>query len=243
MSMKKTLLEIVQDILSDMDSEEVNSISDSNEARQVARIVQTTFYNLIATREIPEHEELLKLTPASDSNFPTHFEYTDNVKEITDVWYEDSDGFYREVRWIEPLDFLNRTDRVTEDFVTVFDKNGGTKLRIKNDANPTFYTSFDDKWIVMNSYDSSVDSTLQFSKVRAYGTVYPAFTIADSYTPDLDSTLFPYLVSEAKSTAMSLLKGQTDPKVDQQSRRQKSYMQNDQFKSERGNKRVNYGRC
>jgi hypothetical protein len=52
--MKKTLLEIVQDILSDMDSEEVNSISDSNEARQVARIVQTTFYNLIATREIPE---------------------------------------------------------------------------------------------------------------------------------------------------------------------------------------------
>ena len=44
MAIKKNLLEIVQNILSDMDSQEVNSISDSIEAMQVAQIVETTFY-------------------------------------------------------------------------------------------------------------------------------------------------------------------------------------------------------
>ena len=42
MAIKKNLLEIVQNILSDMDSEEVNTISDTVEAMQVAQIVETT---------------------------------------------------------------------------------------------------------------------------------------------------------------------------------------------------------
>jgi hypothetical protein len=36
--MKRTLLEMVQSILSDMDSEDVNSISDTNEAEQIASV-------------------------------------------------------------------------------------------------------------------------------------------------------------------------------------------------------------
>jgi len=56
--MKKALLEIVKDILSSMDSEDVNSISDSVEALQVAKIVEETFYDIIATRNVPEHSSL-----------------------------------------------------------------------------------------------------------------------------------------------------------------------------------------
>jgi len=36
---KKTVLDMVQDILSDMESDEVNSISDTTEALQVAQII------------------------------------------------------------------------------------------------------------------------------------------------------------------------------------------------------------
>lgn len=242
--MKKTLLAIVQEILSDMDSEEVNSIADSVEATQVASIVKRTFENLIATREIPEHKQLLQLTPASDSEFPTHFRYNENVKEITHIWYEGSDEIYYEVYWKEPLDFLADTDKITDTdgYQTVLDKSGSTKLRIRNDKRPQFYTSFDDEWIVMNSFDSDIDTTLQASKVRAYGTVYPVFTLSDTYVPDIDNTMFPYLVNESKSVAMSLLKGGSDPKVEQAARRQKSYVQNDMYKTERPNKRPNYGR-
>jgi hypothetical protein len=41
--MKMTLLEMVQNILSDMDSEEINSLSDSNEAEQIAKVVENTY--------------------------------------------------------------------------------------------------------------------------------------------------------------------------------------------------------
>ena len=240
--MEKTLLEIVQQILSDMDSDEINSISDTVEAEQVARVVEQVYYNMIATRDIPEHHELLKLTAASDSEYPTHFQYGTNVKEIVEVWYEDSDGFYRGVDYVEPLEFLNKTDTVTENYDTVLDKHGSTKLRIVNNTDPKFYTSFDDNWIIMNSYNSAIEATLQSSKVRAYGTKYPVFSRVDSFIPDIDATVFPYLIAESKSTAMSLLKGGSDPKIEQAARRQKSYMQNDMYRTKMENKRPNYGR-
>ena len=107
---------------------------------------------------------------------------------------------------------------------------------------PRYYTSFDDDHIIMDAYDSSVESTLQTSKSRAYGTVYPTFSITDSFEPDLDDTMLPYLLAEAKSTCFSLFKSGSDPKVEQAARRLKSYVQNDMYKTKRANKRPNYGR-
>lgn len=240
--MKQTLLEITQEILSDMDSENVNSITDTVEANQIAQIVKRAYYNIVSTRVIPEHGELLKLTAASDSDYPTHFYYPDHVKKIDKVWYQNSEGIYREVKWLDPLDFLCKTDTHSEDYVSVADKNGGTSLRIHTKKNPTYYTSFDDNWIVMDSFDDTLDTTLQTSKVRAYGMKIPQFSIEDDFVPDLDDELFPYFVNEAKSTAMSLLKGGSDPKVEQAARRQKSFMQNDMYKTARKRPLSNYGR-
>lgn len=44
--MRKTLLEMVQDILSEMDSDEVNSINDTVEAEQVATIIKNCYLAL-----------------------------------------------------------------------------------------------------------------------------------------------------------------------------------------------------
>lgn len=241
--MKKTLLEITQSILSDMDSEDVNSISDSSEALQVANVVRDTFYNIVTNREVPEHKELLKLTAASNSEFPTHFRYGDSVTNIETVWYEASDGYYQEIKWKDPLDFLSLTDKSNgEDVQVVTDKNGGTKLRIRNTQNPSFYTSFDDNWIVMNSFDNTVDTTLQSSKVRAYGVVYPTFSVTDGFTPDLDEKMFPYLIAESKSVCMSLFKGGPDIKIEQAARRQSFRLQNEMLNTCQKPKRPNYGR-
>lgn len=242
MAIKMTLLEIVQSILNDMDSEEASSITDNNEAAQVASIVRDTFYNIIATRNIPEHSGLLKLTALSDTDYPSHFSYPDNLKKIDVVWYKDSEGDYKEVKWCAPLDFLNRTDGRGSNYTSVYDKQGGTELRIQNNKHPEFYTSFDDEYIVMDSYESTVDTTLQSSKVRAHGVLYPVFLIEDSYTPDLDPVYFPYFLAESKSTAMSILKGASDPKVEQATRRQKSYIQNDRYNTTRPVTWNTYGR-
>jgi len=44
---KLTVLDMVQDVLSDMDSDEVSSIDDTVEAMQVAQIIKTAFYEVI----------------------------------------------------------------------------------------------------------------------------------------------------------------------------------------------------
>jgi len=235
---------MVQSILSDMDSEDVNSISDTVEAQQIASVIQDTYFNIIAAREIPEHKQMLQLTSLSDSQKPTHFRYPNNTKEIEKLFYNTSytGSTYTEVYFLEPIDFLNRVDQSATNTMQVQTVAGNVPVFIVTDRMPKYYTSFDDDSIIMDSYDSSVEAILQESKTRAYGTIYPTFQITDNFEPDLDDTLLPYLLAEAKSTCFSLFKSGSDPKVEQAARRLKSYVQNDMYKTRRENKRPHYGR-
>lgn len=240
--MKTTLLQIVQSILSDMDSEDVNSINDTIEAQQIASVVEDTYYNIIAARDLPEHNKLMTLTAMSDSAKPTHFKYPSDTKHIERVEYNIgtvAKKDFREVEYIDPVVFLDRMDE-TGLLVETYD--GNLDIFVRVDQPPRFYTSFDDEYIIMDSYDSDVEATLQSSKIRAFGSTYPAFSQVDSFEPDIDNTLMPYLLAEAKSTCFSLFKGGSDPKVEQAARRLKSYVQNDQHKSRKANIRNNYGR-
>lgn len=241
--MKQTLLEIVQSILSDMDSEEVNSISDSVEALQIASVVEDTFFNLVSIKDIPEHKKLIQLTSLSDNTKPTHFKYPTNTKEIEKFFYNtDTSGnfSYKEIYYLEPMEFLRRQPRVGTDTVSVT-HNEYTIVVYKNKM-PSFYTSFDDEYIICDAYDLSEESTLQASKTRAYGQVYPTFTISDSFVPDLDDTLRPLLLAEAKSTCFSLFKSGPDAKVEQAARRLKTGVLNDMYRTKQENKRNRYGR-
>lgn len=242
--MKRTLLEMVQGILSDMDSEDVNSISDSVEAQQIASVIEDTYYNMIAARQIPEHKGLIKLTSLSDSTHPTHFKYPDRVKEIERVAYNTAvTGVnYQEIKYVEPLDFLTRNQADHTSVQQVNDINAGTTLFISNDRMPRYYTSFDDLHIVMDAYDAAVDSTLQESKTQAFGTTYPTFSLVDSFQPDIDDTMLPYLLAESKSVCFSLFKSGIDAKIEQASKRLKSYVQNDMYRTKKDNRRNRYGR-
>ncbi len=240
--MKTTLLQVVQSILSDMDSEEVNSISDTVEAQQIASVVEDTYYNIIAARDIPEHKKLMSLTALADSSRPTHFRYPDNTKQVERVDYNvgtASEKDFREIHFVDHKYFL---DNMNEEGVLVETVSDGIDIFVSNDRAPSYYTSFDDYHIIMDSYDASVESTLQQSKIRAFGSTYPVFSQTDDHEIDIDNTMMPYLLAEAKSTCFSLFKGGSDPKVEQAARRLKSYVQNDMYKTKRANTRNNYGR-
>lgn len=242
--MKRTLLQIVQNILSDMDSEDVNSISDSIEAEQIASVVRDVYYNMVSTRMIPEHQELIRLVSLSNSARPTHFQVPESVKRIDFLRYNISttNGTdFKEIEYIEPLVFLT-LNRDGDNVDTVYDVNGNTPILVRNNKMPDYYTSFDDLHIVMDSYDSNVDNILAESKTQALGHKVPDFNINDNFTPDLDEVLFPYLIAESKSTCFSLFKSGVDQKIEQAARRQKSYMQSDMYRVKKENKRPYYGR-
>lgn len=244
--MRTTLLEMVQSILSDLDSEMVNSINDSVEAMQIASVIQDTYFNLISAREIPELKQLLVITSLSDNTRPTHFTYPTDCKEIETLFYNVNElgGVeYREIYYIQPSEFLRRSPPSTNsNSLVVTDVDSTAKIVVANDRQPTYYTSFDDEYIVMDAYKATVDTVLQESKTRAYGTVYPSFTISDGFEPPLDRALMPYLLAEAKSACFSLFKSGPDAKIEQSARRLKSYIQNDMHRTKMENKRPKYGR-
>jgi len=85
--MKMTLLEIVQNILSDMNSDEVNHISDTTESMQVASVVRDTYYELASNRLWPTNKQLITLTALSNSARRTHLRIPDNVAVVRDIRY------------------------------------------------------------------------------------------------------------------------------------------------------------
>ena len=228
---------MVQSILNDTDSEPVNSIFDTEEAQQFASVIRDTYFNIIAASETPEHDELLKLTALSDITKPTILVYPTNLKDIRLFEY---DG--KEVYWKEPTAFLANLPSEGDDVFTYTHPLNGISLTARNSKNPKYYTSFDNEYIVCDSYDMSVDTTLQESKTRCWGTKYPSFTMSDSFIPDLSEQMFPYLLSESKSVCFSVFKSGSDPKIEQAARRLRSYVQNDRYKTKQVNRRNLYGR-
>ena len=82
--MKQTLLEIVQDILNDLDGDEVNSITDTTEALQVAQIVKTTFYEILDGREWPHIRKVIQLQGLGDTSRKSSIKIPENVTEL--IW-------------------------------------------------------------------------------------------------------------------------------------------------------------
>ena len=59
--MQKTLLQIVQSILDEMDADNVNSIGDTIESIQVASIVRDCYEELLSNRNWPHMKQLIQL--------------------------------------------------------------------------------------------------------------------------------------------------------------------------------------
>lgn len=247
--MKLSLLDIVQDILSDMSSDEVNSIDDTPESLQVAQIVKATYFAMLSNRNWPHTKRLIELTPSLSSLRPTHVTVPENVKEMVIINYDtakttDTRKLYKEVKWLENdafLFMLNARNSADTDVVTVADPSG-VELLIQKDKAPSYYTSFDDKVIILDSYDSNVDSTIQADKLQAIAYIVPSWTHTDSFIPDLPTEAFPALLEEAKSRAMFKLKEVQDIKAEQEAGRQHRWLSRKAWTVNGGIKYPNYGR-
>lgn len=246
---KQTLLDIVQEILSDMNSDNVNSISDTIEATQVANIVRRTFYNLYNDRIWPHTARLMRLNSSADNNRPTHMTVDENVIRVDWVRYDVRDTpadslEYREIRYKTPTEFIEfvmARDSTKDNMRTVFDYNG-TPLIIQTDEQPSYYTSFDDEHLVFDSYDAAVDSILQHSKTQVFGMVEPEFRLEDDFVPDIPTKAFPYFVSEAKSVAFLKIKEVFSQKDEQVAGRQKAWLSQEKHRVGGGIRFPNYGR-
>jgi len=246
--MKMTLLELVQDILNDMDSDSVNSITDTPEAMQVAQIVKTTYYNIINNQRIPQLEGLMQLDPIGTSN-PTSMRLPSSVLRIDWVKYNctrdgDSRIYYQDITYLTPKEFLDLTDQrvsTNSNVVEISDVIDSTFF-ILNDTYPTYWTSFDDDYLVFDSYDADVENNLQNSKCKCFGLVEPSWNTVDSFTPDLPPTFFPYLLEESKSSAAIKIRQLPDSKAEMWSNKHRRNLAQSAYLTKEEITYPNYGR-
>lgn len=226
---KMTLLEIVQNILSAMNSDEVNSISDTVESLQVAEEVRTTFNELYSNRDIATFESLINLDSVADTNTPHLLTCPTNVSFIKWLKYRDyrvtsSDLAFKTLQYLEPEDFINRiveqpTPASSVD-VTLLSTSSVT-YPIANNKAPDFYTILDDdQTLVFDSFDADHESYLTASNAMAWGVLYKTFTLSDDFIPPIDTNLFPQFLHECRSACFINVKEVANSKEEQRARRQ-----------------------
>lgn len=336
---------MTQNILSSMNSDQINSIGDTPESLQVAEAIKTTYFNMLGRYDMPEHNQLFNLEPSNSASQPTLMFVPDGVTRIEWVDYFDtnpSDGTqlqvdqfgayskhdvntdlqnnangwtatstssvammlgqvtftvasglrinlgdpvfaipvispnsymygtvngyagttlsiavtsmvgagtftnwnlnqvgpsslsfpgYKRVEVLSIDDFLhetslfNPTESDVQSFTLTVNENTTNypstfTFYYKNDKQPQWCCVISNYYIVFDSFDNTQDSTLQSSKTRAFGWVYPKFDMVDDHIPNLDAQQFPLLLNDAKSLAHSEIKNQPHQKAEEEVARQ-----------------------
>jgi hypothetical protein len=241
--MKYTLLQMTQEILSSMDSDEVTSISDTTEATQVARCIRQAYYDLIEDLNPPEHYSQFELTETSGAS-PTMMTVPSDINKLISIKYDKiADGEtamnYQDVKYLPMKTFMDRmySLNVDETNVGTYDitvSSDTIPILYIDDKAPEYYTTFgEDETVLFDSYDSAVDSYLRKAKTICYGKKAIAFSLVDGTTPDLDEPYFSRLLNEAKVLAFAELKSVQHAVADRNARRSRSRTQADKFRIKR----------
>ncbi len=229
--MKMTLLDMVQDILSEMDSDEVNSISDTIESEQVAQVIKTTYAEMMSNRNWPHLKKLIQLESSTNTSLPTHQKLGVDVKELRLVKYDvrkgnDTKRIYKDVKYIQPEEFLQKTnsrDSDNTDSQLVLDPTG-VEVILKTNKAPEYFTSFDEEVLIFDSYDNTTGQTLITARFQCQGYVMPTWVHSDTAIPDLPSEAFSALLEESKSVCFHTLKQMNNDKAEQKARRQQRWL-------------------
>jgi len=248
--MRLSILDIVQDVMNDMDGDMINSIDDTFEGQQVAQIAKTTYFELMSTRNWPHLERLIQLEASTDVGNPTHMRMDERLREMKFLKYNKvRDGETRvrfeDIKYLKPDAFLNKLANRNNDLVQydlVEDAGTGVPFVIQNDKQPQWYTTFDDEWLIFDSYDINMDSTLQTSKCQAMGIVEPSWLMQDDFIPDLPDSAFSMYLAEVKSVAFSALKQSVNGKAEQQSSRGQRWLSRNLRRTGGGIQYPNFGR-
>lgn len=227
--MSLTLLKLTQDLLSEMESDEVNSISGTVESLQVATIIQNIFEDIVIEYDIPSHYEFVNLTASGDNTKPTLMTIPEGVEAISWLKYDkqetaDSYPNYEELTYLDLPEFLRqingyRTETSNVGSFTHTGDSGTVTFMFKSNEMPSRYTSFDDETLIFDSYDIDEDTTLQSSKTQCYALVTPSLTLDDASVVDLPRKLIGVLRNEARARCFGSLKQMTNVNAERHERR------------------------
>ena len=198
--MQRTLLQVVQKYLDRTSGFYVNSIFETDEAIQVASLAEDTYYEMI--QEFPNllfTQKERTLDSIGDATKPNYLLIPKNVQKIQEskLYYNvaktDTDVTlsYNELQYMTPLEFINLTSSRTNgtantEIITGFNNE---KTVVITNKFPQYYTSFDDVYVVFDSYNNTYDSTMQAGKSKVVSTEEAVFLQQDDFVIPIPNAL------------------------------------------------------
>jgi hypothetical protein len=226
--MNKTILGLLNDILVFLNFETVNDINESEVSEQVYSTMKDIFYHLISQDDWEHTRETFSLIGANDTNKPVLMQVPEEITNLEELFYKNTSGDYIEIEFVKSSDFVKRLNGVSGSNYAEYSgmvKKLNTPLKIMNNVDPTFCTSFDDVNIIFNSFNNTVETTLQETKCLAHGVAYPIFPITNDEEIDLPADLlWSYFMPEAKSTCSLVVNKFVDEKQESLSTRGRNKM-------------------
>lgn len=232
--MKLTLLEATQDILSALNFDPVTSIDDTVEAQQVAQELYISYLTLMSERDWPHLCDKMSFEGLGSLATPTKMRMPESINKVKWVRYAGE-----EVHYMPPEEF---TDMVSARIGTLNTTADG----YLTNRNPIYWTTYNDKDVWFDGYDSTVDDTLQESKSVVYVVKTPQWSMVDTFIPNMPQKLFMTWLADAKSSCFINMKQQANANEARRAQKGRIIMQNESWRNEKGeakfNRKVNYGR-
>ncbi len=223
-----TLLEMTQNILSAMTSDEVNSISDTVESLQVAEEIRNTFFDQYGTRDLSRQKGLINLS-ATAADTPHVMTLPDGVAHVEWVKYKNhrTNGLtFENVEYVNPeefvLRFVEQPANSSGNFTNVSLLPGSPmEYPITNNKVPSYFTIFDqNRTLVFDSYDIDEEDFLTGSNAIAWGIIEQQFELEDDFVAPLPAHLFSHFLAEAKAACFVNYKETSNPVEITRARRQ-----------------------
>lgn len=213
---KRTVLDVINSALIDMGRTQVNVLGGTPEATKVENICKDMYRHLLTRKLWPYQKKIIRLPAASDNTIPTSFIMPPDVVRLDRISYrvqEAGKTVFKEIRYVEPDEFLSRAMRNnwnSTDSLEVTTPDGAT-IFVGTNADPSYWTSFDDKNIVMDSYDRAQSTTLTESNCRAeVSVIAPWPTSPHDYIP-IPGKYLPMYESMVKSAANIKVRQEASP--------------------------------
>ena len=247
--MKRTLLQVTQEYLDASSGFYVDSIFDTDESQQVAKIAERVYYQMVQ-----EYDNLLfttkelTLESVADTARPNYMLLPERVQKVQEskVWYnvstESGELNYKRLQYLPPLDFIAQSLHSNSTNSIIVEGYDDNKMPVKTNQFPSYFTSFDNKYVVFDSYNSQYDTVLQASKTRFIGSQEEVFLQQDDFVIPVPAHLSETYLDMFLNEALTLVHQQPIGMISQRARARRIKLQQDNRTLGQSRSKTKYGR-
>lgn len=249
--MKYTLLEIIQRVGSVIKSDEITELDETIEAVDIRNEIQNTFDDLMSTWDwefLKHHPRKLDaITPAR----VVQLAIPSDVKHIEKLMYNarsavGSDPVFKNLTYLKPSEFHELVlRRQLGANVEECDVGDGVAIRVYNDQEPSYFTSYDEVTVVFDAYQKSVDAAgIDPAKTAVIATLILNSGSTADWSPAVPEYIHNLWFQESVARCSSQIRGVENGRYERQARRaQVSALRQDEAASpNNSDDGVNYGR-